>query len=431
MKDSGIEWLGPVPADWKVLPVRALFKSSNTKGDTDDPHLTPSQKYGVLTQVDYMKKSGSRVVVTSGDSPNMKQVFPGDFISHLRSFQGGLELSKISGKVSGAYTVIRPIRNLAEDYFKWLFKSSAYVQGLQTTTDQLRDGQTIRMDQLSLLPLPYPEFSEQTMIASYLDQETSKIDLLISKKEQLIEKLLERRQALITQVVTKGLDPDVPMKDSGIEWIGELPIHWNIGKLSYFADVKLGKMVQNEKTVDAVEKLYFSAISVQNEKLIYPPNKRMWATPEEVTSLNLARGDLLVVEGGMAGATAVVEDEYEEVIFQNSLNRVRVNTSSVDCRFAAYWLNSLRYRGVIEAICNKATIMHLTREKLASLPLCLPPLETQENIARFLDSELYLLGSLIRQAEKSIGLLLERRQALITQVVTGKLDVRGFRDGDS
>ena len=206
MKDSGVDWLGAIPSEWQVLPVKAVFRASNSKANSEEQHLTPSQKFGVLSQIDYMKMSGSRVVLQSTDSGNMKRVMPGDFISHLRSFQGGLELSTLRGKVSGAYTVLRPVRKIESGYFKWALKCDQYVQGLQTTTDQLRDGQTIRMEQLQLLPLPFPDLDEQRDIEKYLDQETSQIDALVSKARMAVGLLRERRQALITQVVTGKLD---------------------------------------------------------------------------------------------------------------------------------------------------------------------------------------------------------------------------------
>ena len=206
MKDSGVEWLGEVPEGWEVLPAGAVFRSSSKKGAESEVHLTPSQKHGVLSQKDYMSVSGSRVVLQNSDSGNMKFVLPGDFISHLRSFQGGLELSLLRGKVSGAYTVLRPVRKQSSGYFKWLLKCSQYIQGLQTTTDQLRDGQNIRMEQLRLLKLPFPHLGEQTSIAAFLDQETSQIDVLVEKARRGIELLKERRQALITQAVTGKID---------------------------------------------------------------------------------------------------------------------------------------------------------------------------------------------------------------------------------
>jgi type I restriction enzyme S subunit len=221
------------------------------------------------------------------------------------------------------------------------------------------------------------------------------------------------------------------MKDSGVEWLGELPQAWSVGKLSYYTSIKLGKMVQKDESVGGKFIPYLSAISIQNEYLDDATDKKMWASPIDFTSLSLLRNDLLVVEGGTAGMTAHLAADFPNIIFQNSLNRVRVHQEMMVSRFVFYWLNSLRYRGLIESICNKATIMHLTREKLASLPIVCPPRQKQIGIVEYLDQETSQIDTLVEKTRRAIELLKERRQALITQVVTGKIDVRGFAGGNS
>jgi type I restriction enzyme S subunit len=203
-----------------AIPAKAVFAERSTPSSEGDVHLTPSQQYGVLPQQEYMQRTGNKVVLNLSGADNMRHVEPGDFISHLRSFQGGLEYSRIAGKVSAAYTVLSPRLELAGDYFRYLFKSRMYIQGVQTTTDQLRDGQSIRFAQFARLGLPLPALEEQRQIAAYLDRETGKIDTLIEKQVQLINKLIERRDSVISRVITKGLSADVKLKDSGITWLG-------------------------------------------------------------------------------------------------------------------------------------------------------------------------------------------------------------------
>ena len=193
MRDSGVGWLGEIPTDWNVVPSRALFGERKTRSSASDIHLTPSQKYGVLPQSQYMEITGNKVVLNLSGSDNMRHVEPGDYISHLRSFQGGLEHATLSGKVSAAYTVLKPKTPVDARYFKYLFKSALYVQALQTTTDQLRDGQSIRFGEFSLIPLPHPPIAEQRAIADFLDRETAQIDAFITKNEELITLLTERR----------------------------------------------------------------------------------------------------------------------------------------------------------------------------------------------------------------------------------------------
>lgn len=176
LRYSGVGWLGNVPEAWNVVPARSIFGERKKRSHPDDVHLTPSQKLGVLPQVEYMKITGSKVVLNVSGADTMRHVEAGDYVSHLRSFQGGLEYSGLPGKVSAAYTVLMPKVEIEPRYFKYLFKSDLYVQALQTTTDQLRDGQSIRFAQFSSIPLPKPSLAEQRSIADYLDWETAQID---------------------------------------------------------------------------------------------------------------------------------------------------------------------------------------------------------------------------------------------------------------
>jgi type I restriction enzyme M protein len=200
-RDSGVPWLGEVPNNWKVVPARSLFFNPNDKAQDDDVHLTPSQKYGVLPQLDYMKISGSRVVLTLSDSAQMKHVEPLDFISHLRSFQGGFELARQSGKVSGAYTIFRMRGEQDPEFWKYLFKSKTYVEALQTTTDSMRDGQSIRFREFAMVPLPDVPIAEQRKIARYLDYVTSTLAILRETPD-----LADLRESLISNAVTGKLN---------------------------------------------------------------------------------------------------------------------------------------------------------------------------------------------------------------------------------
>ena len=198
--DSGVHWLGRIPTSWSVAPSRSLFFSPSEKSREADVHLTPSQKYGVLSQADYMKISGSRVVLTLSDNAQMKHVEPLDFISHLRSFQGGFELSRLSGKVSGAYTVFRCRGEQHHEFWRYLFKSQTYIDALQTTTDSLRDGQSIRYREFSMIPLPVVPLQEQVRIANFITQVLQTLAILRETQE-----IAELREKIIANAVTGKL----------------------------------------------------------------------------------------------------------------------------------------------------------------------------------------------------------------------------------
>ena len=232
-KNSGIEWLGDIPEHWEIIQSRRLFTQRKERARQNDEQLTVSQKHGVIFQKEYMEIESQRVVQVITGSDILKRIEPNDFVISMRSFQGGLEWCKYSGSMSSAYVALIPIKFVIPSFFSYLFKSSPYIQALQSTSNLVRDGQALRFEnfsQVSLLKVPE---NEQQKIADFLDHETAKIDTLIEKQRQLIELLKEKRQAIISHAVTKGLNPNAKMKHSGVEWLGYIPEHWEVLNINY------------------------------------------------------------------------------------------------------------------------------------------------------------------------------------------------------
>lgn len=249
-KDSEHQWLGGVPEHWKVVNSRRIFRERKNRAALGEEQLTSSQKYGVIPQAKFMELECRQVTQVIKGHEILKHVTSGDFVISMRSFQGGLELSEYSGSISSAYVPIFPLKWVNTGYFKLLFKSAPFIQALQTTSDLVRDGQALRFENLSQISLPVPPLEEQEFIASKVSKETARIDALIEKKTRFIELLKEKRQALITQAVTKGLDPNVPMRDSGMPSVGDVPSHWDVVALRRSLRLKknlVGKMWESFK----------------------------------------------------------------------------------------------------------------------------------------------------------------------------------------
>lgn len=202
MKDSGVEWLGKIPAHWQVVPAKALFSQSKETRHDDDVQLTASQKYGIISQEDYMALQNAKIVLADKGLDDWKHVEPNDFIISLRSFQGGLEISYVPGCITWHYIVLKPKDGVEPEYFKWLFKSPRYIQALQRTANFIRDGQDLRFSNFVQVPLPLIPKDEQKEIAEYLNRETARIDSIIADVTEQIEKLKEYRQSVISEVVT-------------------------------------------------------------------------------------------------------------------------------------------------------------------------------------------------------------------------------------
>lgn len=233
-KDSGVQWLAEVPSSWNVFPAKQVFADSKERRRTDDTFLTASQKYGVISQQRYMQLIGGRIVQASQDFDKWKHVEPDDFVISLRSFQGGLEMCAERGCVTWHYVVLKPKMEIIPLYFKWLFKSFSYIKSLQSTCNFIRDGQDLRYSNFVQVPIPFPPLTEQKTIASFLDKKCAEIEELISRRQSIIERLRELKQSIIAEAVTKGLNPDIPLKESSSEWLGQVPRHWELDLLKKF-----------------------------------------------------------------------------------------------------------------------------------------------------------------------------------------------------
>lgn len=202
VKDSGIEWVKSLPAEWTVIPSKYLFRNSDTRRQDGDELMTASQQYGIITQERYMELTGAKVVLANKGLEDWKHVEPFDFIISLRSFQGGLEMSETTGCITWHYIVLKPNKPIHSYYFKWLFKSELYIRALQRTCNFIRDGQDLRYSNFVQVPLFAPPLEEQKEIADFLDGKCLEIDRLIISKQQFITELESYKKALIYEYVT-------------------------------------------------------------------------------------------------------------------------------------------------------------------------------------------------------------------------------------
>ena len=203
MKDSGIEWIGEIPKEWDSMNPKALFTQRKDRAKNGERQLTASQQFGVIYQDEYMERTGTKVVTVEKDFDILKHVEMGDFVISMRSFQGGLEYSEYTGSISSAYVMLIPnVELVFPHYYKWLLKSSVYINALQSTSNMVRDGQAMRYSNFAQVRLFMVPLEEQKEIANYLDVKISKINTLISKKEQLLTELENYKKSLIFEYVT-------------------------------------------------------------------------------------------------------------------------------------------------------------------------------------------------------------------------------------
>ncbi len=246
LKDSGIEWIGKIPENWKVQRAKTLFSQRLTKGNQDITLLAATQKYGMLPQSEV---EGVVQVKENADLQQFRTVHKDDYVISLRSFQGGFEFSQYEGVCSPAYQVFYNIKPVYHPYYRLMFKSDGFIKKMNSLTVGIRDGKNIQYDDFANSLIPVPPLDEQEHIASYLDRKCSQIDAIIAKQQQIIEKLKEYKLSVITEAVTKGLDPNVPMKDSEVEWIGMVPEEWRISRIKYICEFNPGTKKANHDVV--------------------------------------------------------------------------------------------------------------------------------------------------------------------------------------
>ena len=227
-KDSGIEWIGEIPEHWELRKGKNLFKLRNSKGNINAILLAATQKFGMIPQT---QVEGVVQVKQNTDLNTFRTVHKNDYVISLRSFQGGFEMSEYEGVCSPAYQVFYSKTPCCNSFFKYMFKSYGFISQINAFTLGIREGKNIQYEDFSVMKLPLPTLQEQQSIATYLDQKSGEIDELITLQEEMITKLQSYKQSVITEAVTKGLDKNIPLKDSGVEWIGEIPEHWDICKL--------------------------------------------------------------------------------------------------------------------------------------------------------------------------------------------------------
>jgi type I restriction enzyme, S subunit len=404
-KDSGVEWLGEIPEGWDVIRSKALFSHRNEKATEGEEQLTASQNYGVIPQSQFMEKEGRRVVQVITGADILKHAEAGDFVISMRSFQGGIELSNYSGSISSAYVVLKPNPSVDLGYFSYLLKSIQYIQALQSTSNLVRDGQALRYQNFILVDLPSVPKEDQNRIASLLDRQTSKIDALAAKYQRLLELLAEKRSALISRAVTKGLDLKAPMKDSGVEWLGEIPEGWTQEKLKCLCRVTTG----DKDTVNAID---------DGE---YPFFVRS-QTVERINSYSYD-GEAVLTAGDGAGVGKVFHYYKGKFDFHQ---RVYLMYSFSDCIYPIYFFFYIRELFAKVALDGsaKSTVDSLRMPVFLNFTFCFPSKPEQKKIIAYLDHETSKIDALVAKVERAVELLKEYRVALISAAVTGKIDLR-------
>ena len=418
MKDSGIEWVGAIPQDWQLSKIGSLYTQRNEKVSDKNYQPLSVTMQGILPQLATAAKTD--------DGDNRKLVRVGDFAINSRSDRrGSCGISPLDGSVSLINIILTPRTAMHPGYYNWLFHTTLFADEFYKWGHGIvADLWTTRWQEMKSITVPVPEYAEQERIAAFLDAECAEIDTVLEKTRASIEEYKKLKQAVITQAVTKGIRGDRPMKDSGIEWIGEIPAGVPISRVGLHFDIVLGKMLCSAPVDDNYTlESYYCAADVHFEGLSNGEKKKMWFSPDEKEQYCVKSGDLLVVEGGAgAGGCAIAASTDVPIYIQNSIMIVRSKGIS-NIRYLRYLLECLVKKGYIDVVCNKATIPHFTKDKLANVPFIVFSQSEQEEIAEYLNEKCAGIDALIAKKQQYLTEIETYKKSLIYEYVTGKKEV--------
>jgi len=437
-KDSGIEWLGELPSAWGLARLKAaahVIPSNVDKHSKSEEQPTKLCNYTDVYYNDLITSNVNFMGATASAGEIAKfALAPGDVVITKDSETAddiavpAFVAEPVPGVICGYHlALVRAREGTYGRYLHYLF----HARYLRSYFEVQARGLTrvgISQSALGNAPIPMPQFAEQKTIADFLDRETAKIDALIEEQQRLIELLEEKRQAVISHAVTKGLDPDAPMKDSGVEWLGEVPAHWGIRKLSTVTEKITNGYVGPTRGLFVGRGVpYLQSLHIKNNQISFSPEyfvPKRWSDKHNKSILK--PGDVLIVQTGDIGQVAVVPEGFFEanchaLIIASPIKSVLSGT------WLSWVLNSNYGFNSLLSIKTGALHPHLNCGYVKDLQIPVPPKNEQIEISKFIQHNISRLAALLFETEKLTERLRERRSALISAAVTGKIDVRNWQ----
>lgn len=425
--DTGNEWLPPLPNHWDVQRNKAMFSLIKK------PVGSRSSDYQLLS----LTLTG----IIPRDLENLKGKMPAEFDTYQEVKRNDLVfclfdvdetprtigLSQLEGMVTGAYSVYRCLPKAWPDYVYYYYFHLDQFKGLRPFYTGLR--KVVRPETFSNIKMPAPPVEEQKTIAAFLDHETAKIDRLIAKQERLIELLKEKRQAVISHAVTKGLNPDAPMKDSGVEWLGEVPAHWSVCDVKHVTSfITSGPRGWSDYISDQGD-IFLQSGDLAGDLTIKWENAKKVVPTEGAEGIrtSLKKGDVLVcITGANTGNVGLVETIPGKAFINQHLAIVRSARAKTLPKYLAQCLISRvgqKHFSQVQYGLKEGLSLENVREAVVTLP----PMNEQMKISQFIEAKRQKLDILHQKSFRSVELMKEHRTALISAAVTGKIDVRGWQ----
>ena len=415
-KDSGVAWLGEVPAHWGIKKLKFNLQLITQK------QLIENQTVIALENIE--SGSGKFIPTESAYQGEDVAFESGDVLfGKLRPYLAKVFLTNSQGVAFGDLLTFRAKNKFSSHFGFYSMLSNSFISIVDSSTYGTKMPRA-SAEFIAEMPLTTPPFAEQTAIANFLDTQTAKIDTLIAKQQRMIALLGEKRQAVISHAVTKGLNPDAPMKDSGVEWLGEVPAHWETWKMAHaFPNIGSGTTPKSDNALfydDEFGTPWLNTGDLNDAELYSCAKKVSDFALQECSSLKTYPPNSIVIAmyGATIGKLAILK-------FATTVNQaccVFSESNKITNRFLFYWLLGLRQQ--IISLATGGGQPNISQDILRGLSIAVPCNEEQTAIANFLDTQTAKIDNLISKAKSAITLMQERRSALISAAVTGKIDVR-------
>lgn len=428
---SGVSWLGEIPEHWSGRKLRNVLTPVSKRNRPDLPLLSVVRKKGVIKRNISNKEENHNYI--PDDLTNYKIVKIGQFaMNKMKAWQGSYGISKYDGIVSPAYFVF-DLSEVLGDFFHVTIRSKAYIPFFTRSSDGVRVGQwDLNQTRMKEIPFFVPEPEEQTQIARFLDWKTAQINKFISNKRGLIALLKEQKQNIINQAVTRGINPNVKLKPSGVEWIGDIPEHWEVRmhrRVLKKIEQGWSPVAENRKT-EAGEWGVIKISAVSKGRFIESEQKALSVGDSPKSQFQIHKGDFLLTRGNtpaLVGDVCVVDAVNDQLMISDLVYRLSYDKNEMNPLYAMFWFLSTWGRNQISSIAfgSSLTMVKVSQKDIKSWPLPLPPRKEQQQIVSDIERQSVPINQAITRAEREIELMREYRARLISDVVTGKVDVRG------
>lgn len=422
-KDSGVEWLGEVPHCWDVKKVKNIFHlivepaAKNNQCEL----LSVYTDIGVKPRAE-LEERGNKASTTDG----YWIVKKGDIVvNKLLAWMGAIGLSEYDGVTSPAYDILRPHQQINGKFFHYLFRTPLCLSEFKKNSRGIMDMRLrLYFEELGNIYIPFPSYQEQQKIAQFLDDKTAKIDQAVDLAEKQIALLKEHKQILIQNAVTRGLNPDVPLKDSGVEWLGDVPAHWDIKRLKFMLSEKLKYGANESAESDDPEQPRYIRITDIDEQGNLKDDTFKSLEFEKAKDYLLNVNDILLARSGTVGKSYLYKENLKNfACYAGYLIRVRLEQKKFNAEFVNYYFQSIGYWNWIKSVNIQATIQNVSAEKYNDFLLSVPNLQEQATIVDYLDQKTAKIDQAIALKTAHIEKLKEYKSVLINDVVTGKVRV--------